>query len=501
MNPRIHVTIALLFFVILISLIFLLQGTIESYSKLLRQVAIIIGLVFVASLFALRESPEKKNRNLLEIGIINRFVRWKYYKLFLQIPTLLIFLVVLFFGFFGPVNSALNVNTILTWTIWWAAVIFTFVLAGRLWCTACPFGFLGDISQKVFSLRKKFPRRENGLKIQMPLFLIFTLSFVFFGVLSSPIYTSYFIIVLSVAAVGFALIFEKRAFCRYICPIGAVTGLYSMVSPIELRSKDCDTCKSHLKKNCFESCSMGEYIGNMKSNYNCNFCMDCVKACPKNNIVLRFRNFGSDLWSTNMGIAGSIAALLIIGVSIIQTVAMMGPWPAFQNTIASVSGIFNPSIVYLLSFFLIVIGLPLGAYAIFVFMSNKLSGTKESFAKTFSVYGLMFMPLGIAIHLAHNVAHLLVEGFQIIPAAAFSFGATTHKLIAVSPVQNETVFWIQSFILFAGYFLSLLIGHKLSLRYGEKRFRTFIPMIVFTIIIMLVGLYIFGLPMNAAHTH
>src|SRR5262249_55899478 len=43
--------------------------------------------------------------------------------------------------------------------------------------------------------------------------------------------------------------------------------------------------------------------------------------------------------------------------------------------------------------------------------------------RTFVLFGYMFVPIGLAMHLAHNLAHLLLEGGGIVPA--------TQRAIAV----------------------------------------------------------------------
>ena len=36
-------------------------------------------------------------------------------------------------------------------------------------------------------------------------------------------------------AIGTSLIYERRAFCRYLCPVGGFIGLYSQLAPTEVR--------------------------------------------------------------------------------------------------------------------------------------------------------------------------------------------------------------------------------------------------------------------------
>ena len=51
-------------------------------------------------------------------------------------------------------------------------------------------------------------------------------------------------------AVTTALVFERRAFCRHVCLVGRIQGLYALFSPMELRPVDTDVCRTCKTKNC-----------------------------------------------------------------------------------------------------------------------------------------------------------------------------------------------------------------------------------------------------------
>ena len=58
-------------------------------------------------------------------------------------------------------------------------------------------------------------------------------------------------------AIGASLVFERRAFCRYLCPVGGFIGLYSQSAPLELRVVDASVCASHTEKTCYTGSSQG----------------------------------------------------------------------------------------------------------------------------------------------------------------------------------------------------------------------------------------------------
>lgn len=91
-------------------------------------------------------------------------------------------------------------------------------------------------------------------------------------------------------AVVFAALTEKRAWCRYICPLGAVLGVPSAkkVVGITLDEEKCIRCMK-----CQRSCTMG--IIDVKGQYGlrwdseCIACLTCRDACPVGAIGLASR--------------------------------------------------------------------------------------------------------------------------------------------------------------------------------------------------------------------
>ena len=72
---------------------------------------------------------------------------------------------------------------------------------------------------------------------------------------------------------------EKRAFCRYICPLGLILGFFNRISlfQIKLYQKNCVSCHK-----CEKSCPMGINPVKEVNSIECIKCGDCVKACPVN---------------------------------------------------------------------------------------------------------------------------------------------------------------------------------------------------------------------------
>ncbi len=59
------------------------------------------------------------------------------------------------------------------------------------------------------------------------------------------------------AAIGLSMVFERRAFCRYLCPVGGFIGIYSQAAPIELRIKEKQVCAKCDGKPCYNGSADG----------------------------------------------------------------------------------------------------------------------------------------------------------------------------------------------------------------------------------------------------
>jgi polyferredoxin len=77
-----------------------------------------------------------------------------------------------------------------------------------------------------------------------------------------------------------AALFVERPWCRYACPLGAVIGLTSQLSPLRIQREGtvCTGCTL-----CSKSCPMGLPVATMSElkHRDCVMCLECVDACPQ----------------------------------------------------------------------------------------------------------------------------------------------------------------------------------------------------------------------------
>jgi ferredoxin len=490
-------------------------------------VILLSGLIGIGILYQRRslQLAAGQKANLLDIRWVGRIFRSGRFPTVFQVPMLSIFLIIIAAGLFDVQQGDRNIATLLMWTIWWTGIIFTFVFVGRIWCMMCPVGAVQDWAGRLIGAKRDFPGPLRNIYLSSFMFFALTWWDCYSGIVNRPALTAYILLGFFAAATGMALTFKGRSFCRYVCPVGGLIGLYSMFSPLELRNRCLEVCRGHEVKECVSGTEKGRpcpmFVTPMtldRNNY-CTFCSECVKSCSQDNIVIRFRSFARDLWISSRGhLDEAVLAIVLVGVTTIVTGNMIAPWHGWMGTV----GKFLP----LDAFGIVSHGAREKAASLFVLTAGSLAvfpllllagslavrkcagtGSPLSLKETFIQFAYMFVPVGLSMHLAHNINHLLKEGPAIVPAvkrlAYVWAGAGSDPEWRVIPLMgSESIFWFQMVIVFAVNIISLYAGYRIAARYfGDRALRAFIPMALIELLFMVINVFILDQPMEMRHTH
>ncbi len=463
--------------------------------------------------------------NLLAIPWLRRLLTAPALQPSMQIPLLLLMVIVIFLGLSDVQEGGVNVATKLTWTIWWAGIIFTFFLVGRAWCLACPFGALNEWASRIAAPVRRLPKPFRNIWWATGMFVLLTWADEQLGVVRSPSVTAWIVIFFAGLAVAIGIFYERRSFCRYLCPIGGLIGIYSMTAPVELRTRDRSVCAADREKSCYRGsaqargCPMFEFPATMDRNTYCTFCVECVKGCGHDNLLLRLRAFGKDLWASGRrALDESYLAVMLVGLTLLVTAGMLSTWPGWIEALSRLLPSFVRSTVKPVTYLSIVesvilLGGALAAVPLLVLggaaLSDRMAGDKGlGTRRTFVVFGYMFVPIGLAMHLAHNVGHLLIEGGGIVPVVQravaiytpFSLGTPDWQIL---PLASESVVGVLQMGLLVGFFVvSLVAGHLLALRvYPDPRTasRALLPLAALALLFTVVGIVLLNQPMGMRH--
>ncbi|MCX7704386.1 MAG: 4Fe-4S binding protein [Planctomycetota bacterium] len=108
---------------------------------------------------------------------------------------------------------------------------------------------------------------------------------------------SFMVHILTLALAVGGVVIEKRFWCRYICPMGAVLALFNRVSLVTIRHDRgrCDSKEKRCSAECIKICPMGVTgIGKRRfiDSGDCIRCGACVDVCPNRELRLTVFRFG-----------------------------------------------------------------------------------------------------------------------------------------------------------------------------------------------------------------
>ncbi|MBI5893535.1 MAG: 4Fe-4S binding protein [Deltaproteobacteria bacterium] len=447
--------------------------------------------------------------NLLKNHTLNYLLKTRAFQFILQIPFVLIFILIILAGLYGASLSSSNIATVVTWTIWWGGLIFTFPLIGRAWCLVCPWAAISDWVQRLafwkkketgLGLDKKFPIWLRNMYPVIISFLIITWAEFYFSAVSNPKNTAYIAIIFLIAAVLISIIFERRSFCRYLCPIGGMIGIYSKFSLLELRARDKAVCRACNTKDCINGnekgygCPVFEYPEAMDRNTYCVLCTECVKTCPKDNIALNIRPVAKELTHpSDRSLDESLMILAAFAIVIFHGITMIPVWFKWTDAIMMNTGIAPYALVTIALFGFT--ALTVLVYLFFVLLTH---GSRLTTHDLFVAFAYPLIPLALFFHLSHNVFHLFGEGKNLLIVSSDPFGwgwnlFGTRGLKLEPIISFNMIYYLEIALAILGTVYAIYLTYKTSLQDFEGR--GFVSMAIMILCLTILYILMLNQPM------
>jgi len=308
-----------------------------------------------------RFKPTDPQIELSKNSLVKRILKDRRFQFFLILPNQIIFWAVILIGILGTVVPGLNFGSAITWYIWFCLVFVMMVVVGRAWCSMCPFGGFAEwIQRHAFWKRKtskpltlgwKLPESwaGYGLLISVATFIGLTWIEEFFNIAGpgTPSDTSWMVVGIVVSAVAVFLLFERRTFCRYICPLSSLIGTISGVGMAAgFRTKDRETCLNCPTKDCMRGgeegygCPWYTWPGSADSNLLCGLCSECYKSCPSDNVGFFIQKPLTSLINPlrrRLDVAWVIA--LLFGLVVFQQINALNWYTPIDNWLNKVTGV------------------------------------------------------------------------------------------------------------------------------------------------------------------
>lgn len=467
--------------------------------------------------------------NILRLRAVGPFLRWRHARLVLQGLLLIAALAVVLHGLFGPQLAPRNLATVLTSIHWRGFLIVAIVAAGNLFCTACPMVLARDMGRRVLHPALRWPRRLRGKWLGLALLVVVLFSYELFDLWSQPRATALLVLGYFGLAMVVDMVFAGASFCKHICPIGQFNFVASTMSPTELRIVDRETCRTCRTSDCIKGrygpptggpyvrleqrgCELGLFLPMKVGNLDCTLCLDCVHACPHDNIALTTRTPGAELLERGRrsGIGrlsrrADLAALAVVFTfaALVSAFAMTSPAYVIEQRLAAVLGTRSEwpvlTLVFIVGLFVVPTVLLAAASAI----SRVLAENRQTLRAIVFTYAYALIPIGLGIWVAHYGFHLLTGILTIVPVAqSAAVDAVGHALLG-GPfwtwvgLQPGAVFPIQLGCVVLGTAGSLAMVHAISERDQPSRpVLVSAPWLAVVLMIATAALWILSQPME-----
>lgn len=434
---------------------------------------------------------------------VSVIMRSRLYPGLLQSIVAAAFVLVAFELLVGPDVAKTNFGTALMWVLWWPLIPIIFLFVGRFWCAICPFGTLNDLVQKVVGARLTPPTflKKYGIWIIDALFLLITWADHVFGIVESPWGSGVLLLFLTSAVIASGALFQRRTFCRYLCPIGGMSGNYARVGAVALRANTdiCATCSSRAV--CFNGgekapeCPLWQFPRTMDSSADCNLCARCIKNCPNDAITLQVGIPSRELWFIRKPkLAESFLAMAIMGIVLVQNLTMLSIWQQAVSEVRLITGISNTATLFT-ALFVIAVAFPVTTLVLASMVAaNRVGGLAREW---FASFGYAMIPLDIAGHIAHNLFHLLGEGKAVWFTAMPLFGAEKGVAGSTALVSTPTIQMLQYLIIALGAIASLYTVYRIAkVKSGMRSWQsTAVPFLLMIVMFTVINTGMFAMPM------
>jgi polyferredoxin/CRP-like cAMP-binding protein len=391
----------------------------------------------------------QSERNSFRVDLLNQ-LPWlrklllnRWYPEAIWIVMMIVFVPVTIAGFIAPQTRTSNILLNLFWAWWWPGYLFLFVFVGRLWCAVCPFMITGEwirrLSLWIFP-RKLLPwptkwMNRWGAYILFAGFVAIYLWEKLWDLPHTAYLSAWLLIIITAGAVIGNLIYERRIWCRYLCPIGGMNGMFAKLSMVELRSTQ-QVCGSQCSTfGCYkggsaapvnfadalptegqetEGCPLYSHPAQLQNNRDCVLCMSCLKACPNRSVQLNLRFPATDLLEEHQGFSAEVMLLLLLlgGVCMHHADKILGKVGLGDLPVDSEHLLISLPISILL----------LSIPAVLTYLTHAIARLFDGSLPSYQTVIYAYLPFTLAANLAHYIPAAITEAGEILPVLARSLG-------------------------------------------------------------------------------
>jgi len=474
-------------------------GNLTELSSVIHRAVMVAQLDEIISEQILLGIPRTEGKlvyNLLRIAGIRRIFEHRFFPVLPRIIVSVIFCFMLLSLFLGPVDSADNIGITLSWYVGWPLMTISFFFLPRFWCSICTLAVPGGLAQKMVKPDHKVPpfikKYSHGIMALLCL-LVFWVEIVW-NAFENTYLTGAIMLSISSGALFCSVLFKRRAWCRYLCPLGALNAIFSMPSILALRANRhvCDNqCREHACYSGTEKvpgCPMSRHPSLVDNNRDCTLCGNCIKNCKLRSIQLNLRLAPQELWSIQTPHTGDSFLVIALGAVFFFLASHTQSHDFIESFRFSLpfANLNNPAIVGSL-FFWGMIAFSWGMYSLLCWVQVSMHG--GDFRRTYARLGYGLIPLVLGGFLAVYVKMFVNNAWRIVPNFFNLFGFESNfKEVHLLSLQGTAT--LQHIIIIGGLLASLYAVYKIVKRLQAGKFvvKNLVFPFVFSIMIGIVYL-------------
>jgi polyferredoxin len=465
--------------------------------------------------------------DLLRWPVLGPFLRWRHARLALQLPLLALAALLVWHGLAGPRFAPKNLATVLVWVHYRGALVLALLIAGNLFCMACPFLVARDLARRVFRPRLDWPRPLRNKWTALVLIAAVLFAYEQFDWWSSPPATALLVAGFFAAAFVVDALFKHAAFCKFVCPIGQFNFAASTLSPLEIRVSDHQVCARCATRDCIRGrhgpagrlevrgCELALFQPLKHGNVDCTFCLDCVHACPHDNVALAPRLPGRELWEDpqRSGIGWfsrrpDLAALVIVFTfgALLNAFGMVSPVYAVQAWIAARLPAPDQSVALGILFGVALVIEPAILLGLAAWATRRATGARERLVAVAVRHAYALVPLGFGVWLAHYAFHFLTGFLTFVPVAQKALVDLGTPLLGepvwtLGGLSTRAVLPIEVGFLVLGLIGSWIVGWRIAEREAPGRAtRAFLPWAALALLLFVTAWWLLSQPMEMRGT-
>jgi polyferredoxin len=476
--------------------------------------------------------------DVLRLPILGSFLRWRYSRFVLQVPLLVLAVLAIYDGFTGRQLAPTNTATVAVWVHYRGLVALALAVFGNVFCAACPLMLTRGSTKflKRFLPEFHFPNSLKNKYLVIGATILFLFTYEYFDLWASPWITAWLIIGYFVAALVVDAVFPVGTFCKYVCPLGNFNFALSKVSPTQITAINQSVCSSCEGKYClngrletsstrapiqgnraehvllqlemrvqpqlepmtaktigaFPGCETNLFVPSIQSNEDCTLCLNCLRACPYDNVALLTRSPLRETVLEKPKSDWTWFMVLLTWAGLLNAFAMIPPYFAVATWL---SGVLQTRDEAMLLGIIFIVAFGFG-------LSLTVLAAKASRASLRDWVGALY-PLTLAIWGGHYLFHFVTGASTLMPniiSALLRLGVGLEPPALVSSVRLDAIFPFQVVVSYMAFFASLFAIYQKASRLSQSPkdlILRMLPQVLLVLLINTMTILIFSQPMQA----